>query len=273
MLDGKLIATLLALIGVLTIMNNNKVKSHENFLGNLPSLGWKRVRVAKKGADFYSVPMFQSNLSPRMQNVQYPAQIRYNLPSVDHLASDPLDPLSNKKHHMVENYSNGCSSVKTDSFHSKPLMNSDYAAGDYIQTLNDAADDSKHKSLQSLSMVPSGEMTTLNADGEQEQVVMFDRYMTTNKVDRNYGQADMIRGDLSIAPCETGEWFRPSANPATTLNPGALAVLGGTEQAESIASLINYSSGNTTLGGVDMSTRQNTMTGQSMSDVMVTAFP
>ena len=70
-------------------------------------------------------------------------------------------------------------------------------------------------------------MTTITATGEPEQVRVLNRYLYANKKDRQLGLADPIRGDLPITPCQTG-WFQVSANPVTMLNPGALAVMGGT---------------------------------------------
>ena len=289
MVDNGFIITLLALVGVITFYNENKKRyTRENYLGNLPSFATVKEKVVQNSpTDFYSVSNFQSNLSPRMQNVQYPAHIRYNFPDVGKLASDPTDPLSygdmvntnqkKKKNDVVENY--GCGS--SPSYLSTPVMDSDYASGNYIEEVNKAVQASDYPDVS--EMIPMSDMTTMSsvdADGQQQQQIIYDQFMySANKNGRLYSQQDPIRGSLSIAPILSTQdpndavMFRPSVS-VNDLNPGALAVMGGqSEQSQSIASLINEGSGSTTLSGVDMSTSTNIYTGRSMADVNVTAFP
>ena len=74
---------------------------------------------------------------------------------------------------------------------------------------------------------PSMDMTTITSTGDEEQVRIINRYVYANKKDRQLSGADPIRGDLPIVPCNNG-WFNVSSNPVTMLNPGAMAVMGGT---------------------------------------------
>lgn len=103
MFDNKFLITLLGLVVAVVAINNIKYKDEdeevqEDFFMN-PSMTWKIDRVAaanpssaKKG-DFFSVPgTYQAMLNPRFSNVDYGANIRYNMPSEDNLAS-PCNPL------------------------------------------------------------------------------------------------------------------------------------------------------------------------------------
>jgi hypothetical protein len=102
MFDNKFLITLLGLIVAVVAVNNIKSKDEEDeiqedFFMN-PSMTWKVDRVAatpsgaKKG-DFFSVPgTYQAMLNPRFSNVDYGANIRYNMPSQNNLAS-PCNPL------------------------------------------------------------------------------------------------------------------------------------------------------------------------------------
>ena len=101
MFDNKFLITLLGLVVAVVAINNFKSKDEEevqeDFFMN-PSMTWKVDRVAatpssaKKG-DFFSVPgTYQAMLNPRFSNVDYGANIRYNMPSQDNLAA-PCNPL------------------------------------------------------------------------------------------------------------------------------------------------------------------------------------
>jgi hypothetical protein len=109
-----------------------------------------------------------------------------------------------------------------------------------------------------------------------ENPVVFDRYITANRNSRLRAMGDKIRGDLAIPPCNSG-WFQVSVTPSIDLEPGALAVLGGTcnEQGQSIASMVNMSSGGamTAIAGVDMSNSINTCLVGAGNDVTAIAFP
>jgi hypothetical protein len=115
MLSGKILFALIGLTAaVLAVCNLNVGKPVvENWWGaGNPSFGVRAIPAAK-GPDgqatalgvsvlnpqtmgsgsFFQVPNFQAVLSPRMSNVQYGANIRYNMPSRENMAV-PCDPLT-----------------------------------------------------------------------------------------------------------------------------------------------------------------------------------
>jgi hypothetical protein len=301
MFDGKFISTLIALVvAVLAICNFNtkKVTSHEGYLGNLPSMTWKKDRVvasskeaAAKG-DFYSIPgTYQSILNPRFSNVQYGANIKYNMPSYENLAV-PCEPLTFGSM-ARENFttdatteSYGCGSCgggcgaagclkggAPKSFHSgTPPMHGDYTSGNYNDVVNQALQGAQYP--DATDMVPVGDMTTVNALGETVQPIVYDRFIYANRNSRLRGLGDPIRGDLPIVPC-AADWFRPSVHPSIDLQEGAMNVIAGVDNGttRALTELINATSGDTTIAGVDVGTMKNTMTGQAMSTLDVTAFP
>lgn len=295
MFDGKFIYTLIALIvAVLAIcnFNTNKVNSNEGYLGNLPSMTWKKDRViasskeaAAKGA-FFSVPgTYQAILNPRFSNVQYGANIKYNMPSYENQGV-PCEPLT-FGNMARENFTNttesycgcgegrcgksGCGNGNVSSYHTEPIMQGNYASGNYNNVVNKALQEVQYPEVN--DMVPVGDMTTVNALGETVMPIVYDRFIYANRSSRLRGLGDMIRGDLPIVPC-SADWFRPSVHPSIDLQEGAMNVIGGVDNstAQALASLINATSGDTTIGGVDMSSMKNIMTGQSMSTVNVSAF-
>ena len=125
--------------------------------------------------------------------------------------------------------------------------------------------------------LPVGDMGTITtADGETIQPIVYDRYIYANRNSRLRSQGDMIRGDLPIVPCG-GNWFRPSVHPNLDLQQGAMNVMGGNDNqtANELAELIYKSSGNTetSIAGVNQSTKLNASSSAGMRDLQVTAFP
>ena len=310
MFNGKIVASLLALVvAVFAISNfNNENNLTEGFgFGNLPSMKWKRERVAAPSrqaaakGDFYSVPgQYQSILNPRFANVDFGANIRYNMPSHKNMGV-PKNPLDFAN--MVESKENfsqcgSCTSPATcgkgganTSFHSgAPLMQGDFASGNY----NDLVSQENKQEFQDVrDMIPVGDMTTINAQGETVQPIVYDRFIYANRNSRLRSQGDPIRGDLPIVPC-SAEWFRPSVHPTLDLHEGAMNVMGGFDNTTSrkMAALINKTSGDATIGGinlhslenehhlneirhggVNMSSMRDITSGNALADINVTAFP
>lgn len=306
MFDCKFIATLIALVvAVIAICNFNtkKVSSNEGFgFGGLPSMTWKMERVlapnngAVKKGDFYSIPgTYQAILNPRFSNVDYGANIKYNMPSYEKMAV-PCEPLTfgdMAKESYQENFTTGattegygcggcgggCGSVSCrkggapKSFHGgAPLMEADYAAGNYNEVLAQA-----HKGVEypaATDMIPVGDMTTVNALGETVQPMVYDRFIYANRNSRLRSQGDPIRGDLPIVPC-AAEWFRPSVQPNIDLQQGAMNVLAGVnnETTQALSELINATSGDQTIAGVNLASTKMAGTSGALSTVNVTAFP
>ena len=319
MFDNNILMTLISLIlGIVAVnhITNQDKKTKEGFLGTLPSMQVKVDRVAapnKQAAakgDFYSVPgTYQAILNPRFSNVDYGANIRYNMPSYKNQAA-PSNPLTfnsmvrmGAQNYPKENYTNSLNSQRenytsrgsapggsvascrkdgtpTDYSGGAPLMKADYSNGNYNEQLNAVYSQSDFPAVG--SSLPVGDMTSLNANNDDTQPIVYDRYMYANRNSRLRGQGDMIRGDLAIVPCSTG-WFQVSVQPNLDLQQGAMNVLAGVnnEQGKSLSSLIYRTSGNseTTIAGVDYSKEVNmsTMFGGGLSsgqtDVNVTAFP
>lgn len=294
------IGVLLAVFALYKLnIGGSKSQSHEKF-GMLPSRTWKVDRVAaespcamKKG-DFYSVPgNYQSILEPRFSNVDYGANIRYNMPSYEHQAA-PCDPLEMGQ--MVrENYSEtkedygcgacggGCGAVgcgkcgvPLDTKAGAPMMKADYANGNFNEVTDRLYKEAGAQYPEATSMLPVSDMTTLNALGEVSQPIIYDRYIYANRNSRLRSQGDPIRGDLPIVPC-AADWFRPSVHPNIDLQEGAMNVLGGNwnETSAQLADLIYQSSGRAdrTFAGVDMSSQYLAKVSNALSDVTVSAFP
>lgn len=249
---------------------------------------------------FVQVPNYQAMVSPRFGNVSYGANIRYNPPSRENQAV-PCDPLGYGE--MVdgsskENYSGcgscsgGCSagSCGKGGLSSKVVaggyeLPSGYTAGNY-----QAEENKLPSSMESMgSNLPVGTMSTVDGDGNAQQHVVFDRLMFTNATkSRLYGQADFIRGDLAITPCNTG-WFSVAPNLVRDVNPGAMAAMNGVDGVGSsnaaTLNLLMKATGGTksTFGGANLAEitpqgiQQNAqMTAElsaGLSDVVATAFP
>ena len=285
MFDSKFIITLVAMVAsVVAICNLNARKNtKEKFgFGGLPSMTWKKQRVlanstsAVKKGDFYSVPgQYQAMLNPRFANTDFGANIRYNMPSYKNQAT-PCDPLTYGD--MVkEDYGCGPTVCQKGGMPmgvkaGVPAMESDYSSGNYEEVLDESHSQSKYPEVS--DMVPVGDMTTVNELGETVQPIVYDRFIYANRQSRLRSQGDPIRGDLPIVPC-AADWFRPSVHPNIDLQEGAMNVMGGVnnDTTKQLADLINKTSGDTTIAGVNMANMIDTYTGQAMADVNVVAFP
>lgn len=282
MFDSKFVITLIGLlVAIFAICNINVSqvsKIHENF-GMNPSMAWKVDRTvaaspqaAQKG-DFYSVPgTYQSILNPRFSNVDYGANIRYNMPSNENQAS-PCNPLT-FGNMARENY--GCGKTEDSKSNNVGVNPTEpgYAAGNYNQVLDAAYSGASYPEVS--ATLPVGDMTTLNSAGETVQPIVYDRYIYANRNSRLRSQGDPIRGDLPIVP-HASEWFRPSVHPSIDLHEGAMNVLGGhqNETSNSLSELIYTASGNanTMIGGVNMSNQLSGSMSAAGRDVAITAFP
>lgn len=330
MLDSKILITLAGLLASVYAVNaiqNKKDDVKENF-GMLPSFSLKvdrQVAPNRKAARhgnftsiqnnyssmlqpnprkaFYTVPgNFQSKISPRMFGGDYGANITYNLPSKENLAV-PDSPLDFANAVSKENFapaSCGTGGEPLDYHGGAPLMQAGYAAGDYNEVL-DKAYNGPNVTKFSHANLPVGDMTTMNSLGEEDQPIVYDRYLFANRNSRLKSQGDFFRGDLPIVPINNG-WFNPSVQPNVDLQQGAMNVMAGVnnETSQQLADLIYTTSGNykTTIGGVNMqnelgnpaktrysSTRNNSLSRTNMGnqyktnlsagkgDVQVTVFP
>lgn len=299
MFDGKFVITLIGLVlAVLAICNLNVARAAPitEAFGMNPSQTWKVDRMtATNGAaaakgDFYSVPgTYQAILNPRFSNVDYGANIRYNMPSYENQAS-PCNPLTfgnmakegytrEKYQPSTEKYgcgANGCNKGGAPKSFNGGAPNTEpaYASGNYNQLLDQAYSGSSYPEIT--STLPVGNMTTVNAAGETIQPIVYDRFIYANRNSRLRSQGDPIRGDLPIVPC-AAEWFRPSVHPSIDLQEGAMNVMGGNQNqtSNSLADLIYAASGNanTLVGGVNMANQLTGSLSGGMRDVQISAFP
>lgn len=312
MLNGKFIATITVLISIIFLMFklNFGEQSREPFWGNasfrstpvrvmqsssgaevaLPSSGNQFASIAtpnvlSKGGFFQAGPQFQAQLSPRsgLASGALNAYIRYNPPSQENMAFAVNDPLTignmARENYSREDYCGscgkgaaGCGPGGLDSVQAAPIHTSppNYAASNYNQVKDSL------QSSAATTQLPVGDMTMAGPDGDTSQPITYDRFIYSNKKSRLWGQQDLIRGSVAIAP-PPPTWFRPSVNPQIDLNAGAMAVLGGIDNStsQSTYSLINAASGGTftTMGGVNLATQQGVEMSAGSRDVGVTAFP
>ena len=281
MFDGKFIATIFAiLVSVFAICNFNtkKITSNEGF-GMNPSGSYKIDRVYANNkndwnkGDIYSAPAsyqawanpnFQSVPPPRFANVNFGANIRYNMPKEDYQGT-PCEPLTFGNMARENFESNRYTTPTCSKAGASPVMQANY-------------ENSNHKQIAEhypnvTDMVPVGDMSTVNSLGETVQPIIYDRFIYANRNSRLRSQGDPIRGDLAIVPCRT-EWFRPSVQPHLDLQQGAMNVMGGVDNstANAMADLLYNTSYSTISGGVDMSGMKNLTTGTSMNTVQVNGF-
>jgi hypothetical protein len=298
MIDSKFIITLIGIvIAILAICNIKKVEAFTSIIesfGMNPSMTWKVDRMvasnensASKG-HFYSVPgTYQAILNPRFSNVNYGANIRYNMPSHANQAS-PYNPLTfgnmAKEGYTREKYScgscgggcfDGCNNqVESTSYQGgAPLTPVNYASGNYNKLVEKEYGNSSYQEVS--STLPVGNMTTVNADGETIQPIVYDRFIYANRNSRLRSQGDPIRGDLPIVP-SSSDWFRPSVHPSIDLQEGAMHVMGGHQNQTSndLSQLIYASSGNVNNNrNVNMNSTFTQSVSGGMRDVQVTAFP
>jgi hypothetical protein len=150
MIDTKFVCTLAALVASVVVICNYDKKENfvENFAGSAGGMPQFTVRTEKVMAcneeaaargEFFSVPNFQSQLSPRMFSESYGPDIRYNLPAHENLAV-PKHPLAAKEPFQFakmarENYhpKQQCGDAKTSlpPYAAPPIMNSNYHNGNW----------------------------------------------------------------------------------------------------------------------------------------------
>jgi hypothetical protein len=149
MIDTKFVCTLAALVASVVVICNYDKKENfvENFAGSAGGMPQFEVRAEKVMAcnqeaaargEFFSVPNFQSQLSPRMFSESYGPDIRYNLPAHKNLAV-PNHPLAAKEPFKFakmarENYhpKQQCGDAKMSMPGvAPPLMNANYHNGNW----------------------------------------------------------------------------------------------------------------------------------------------
>lgn len=267
MLSGKFLFTLIGLIvAILSICNLNYGQNTlEGFWGN-GNRAYKVVKTIKtQGKDgnyfmkavpdhighlsdsnFIKRPQFSSNISPRFTNADLGANIRYNMPDINNMASNPHDPLTSFGDMVEEKYthnSNGCisSGKESDPYSGGNHFKGGYANGNFNKVTEQVYDQSSYPEVT--SSLPVGNMTTYDSEGTMSQHVTYNQFMSANPQNRGRSQACQIRGDLHIIPTKQ-QSFHTYPNVALDLHPGALGVMGGLDGPEhSVSKLITMASG------------------------------
>jgi hypothetical protein len=207
----------------------------------------------KKGSGFYTVPgNYQPYLSPRMNSAGLNSYVRYQLPDEKYQANKPNDPFT-----VAE-------------YFDKPNVKENFQ-----NVGNKIVDSTK---VEGNGLPVSGDMKNVGAVAGQAKdgfYVNTERLIFSTAKNRLRGQGDPIRGDLPVIPCNpeanpnSNVWFRPSANPQSMLNGGAMNVLGGTGNttAMQLAQLMSNSNGgqNTTYGGLAFTPPGTSMVGQAVA--------
>jgi hypothetical protein len=306
MLDSKFFFTLVGLIVAVFAMCNSNFASPVKegwWNSSAPRTIYAQREVGGKnpyaiqnnwqamvGSDkFVSYPSMQGMLSPRFGNYQVGANIRYNPPSYENMSTpcNPLDFGNMAKNDYKENY--GCVSGECDTgckggFGMAQCGKGGVSLGNNSNGGNISMDPAYLKATSGemptldttgTDVLAVGDMTTIGADGALKQPIIMDRYMFANLKSNLYAQADPIRGDLAIVPCNTG-WFNVSVNPNVDLNPGAMNVMGGVnnDTSKALAELQFATSGGTNQihAGVDMSNQFKTQLGSGIADINVSTF-
>lgn len=269
MFDGKFITTLIALIvAVFAICNMNTSKSVSSMENFIPHRVQKMERIVAKSTNdavngiFYATPGYQSMLSPRFNSYSTTSHTSGYLPEAGNLA---LDPTTNN---MTSQCQASTFNNMVESFDGQDNMveSVDGQHTDDSSPVQDYTDVTE--------MIPVETMASLNADGTLNQPIVYDRMIYANRNSRLRSQGDPIRGDLPIVPC-SADWFRPSVHPVIDLQQGAMNVLAGTdnETTQALSQLVNASSGETTIAGVNMAGSKELAINGPMATVQVTSFP
>jgi len=252
------------------------------------------------GSQFIQVPSYQAILSPRFSNINYGADIKYNLPDRKNMAV-PCDPLTfgSRQGSQKEGFQNTHPRQVVEGYESNPptcgkggygmggkdISSSSgvppgYTNGDYQQVYDKAAAGAMGVGNE----LPVGTIMAENGTGQDQTVVWNNNLMVAPSLkSRSYAQSDFVRGDIHIVPQILDNWsVHPT--PATDLNAGAMHVMNGDGLGNSatIALISASAGGKSTLGGVDLAdqpyTRNMALQTQAnlssvLSDLTVTAFP
>ena len=281
--NNKLLVSILGLvvcaIGIQKILGaNEEIKEH---FGMLPPRTWKVNRdYGYDKGDLYNLPgNYQASLSPRFSNVDYGANIRYNMPDSKNLAV-PIDnaliygnmvyknqaPVCNcASPKVVEGFCSGCNGSKG----CRP-------GGGGAPMVSSSANSLQYQEVTDLLPVQEMGAGALNALGEViPQPIIYDRFIYANQKSRLYAQGDPIRGDLPIVPMRN-EWFRPSVHPQIDLRDGAIMAIAGPDNTTSreLLALQNAASGGLldVGSGINYAVQKSSYLSGGGGDIQITAF-
>lgn len=227
-------------LGLLGFVFLTRSHTKENFVGGLPNF---TTKVINSG---YTLP---SKVAPRFSTFDGNAQLRmsgnggmlYNKGKVSSMpsGSNPMDDRTLDIGPLAQGYKEGFNG---------DIMNTSFNNGE----------------VADMMPVGGGANKLTNPQGAP---IIYDRLIFANQKSRLAAQGDPIRGDLPIVPLPA-DWMRPSVSPNIDLRDGALAVMGGWDNATSRKMLqlrLDSSLGTDKMGaGIDVSVakRQALMVGQ-----------
>ena len=173
---------------------------------------------------YYSTPSYTSAAPPRFSSVGFSAGVKYNIPNSSILGNTvpSSSPYSISPPSIEKFTPSGCA---------VPAPSTTPKTG-FGSSGNDTNQSGSKTSSSFSNSTPM--MTSFGEAGEESPVVVTNNLMWTNSRSNLRSQGDWLRGDLAIVPCEPG-WFRPSVVPSRDLQTGALAVIGGINNATAAA--------------------------------------
>ena len=255
---------------------------------------------------FIKRPQFQGLLSPRNTGgASYNAHIRYNMPSYQNQGV-PCEPLAfgdmaqenyqgptDTVEGFTERYPTSCGSGSCGGGCGPscgkggcpipykggvPATKPGWLPASQEKELQKAYAGSSYPEVT--DNLPVGSMTTIDAEGNVVEPVVYQNFVFANMRSRLRALGDPIRGDLPIVPCE-GNWFSVHPNVNLDLQEGAMNVMGGVsnQTASALTQLIQDASGgsNVPIGGVNLAdvnmTPSYPMHRSAIGDVTVMGMP
>jgi len=199
---------------------------------------------ARGNVDVIQVPAtYQSAPPPRMSNVSIGAAINWNPPVSTNMALDSQNPLpwahtieqpTHKPKMIKERFDSSVAPTRTNESYQYQNTGAEKSSAMYQDMQENLAKQGSVLTEDTLSVnlpKPATMQVTSVETDTREPTITYDRLMIAN-IGRLRGHSDMIRGDLPIVPIKSctdpnsAVWMRPPGDPST-LNSGALAVLGG----------------------------------------------
>ena len=277
------------ILGASTSLIVNAIYNYckSEYFGTNPPMTTKINReIQMSNGTSYSVNgNYQSNLSPRFINTNVGANIRYHLPPPGVL------PDSNRTARRVPTETRPTiidpPSSSSSAATGRRLMNERHITMDTPSASVDNMRQIQREYINVTDLLPVTDQAVHNETMqkqpmvEDEQPIIYDRFMFANSKSNLRGQSDPFRGDLPIVPVlpqsapDSGVWFRPSVTPHIDLGRGYLSVAGGfdNDSNNKLKELMIASSGGTleTFGGDNIRLQRN-IVNNSSGDLMVTSF-
>ena len=244
--------------------------------------------IVGSDSDFYTVPPnLQSALAPRFSNVSMGANIQYNLPDNQYLAS-PANALTFGPSNMADQSRAGMPSCAQGQIGGCSKENYEDERYEPISQAARMPAQQKAQALADMGMIKARNQPNMSVETEcgPAAVTVYDRLIFANQKSRLYGQGDPIRGDIGCIVPIKDQWFRPSVRPNIDLRAGALSIMGGidNETPRELRALQNiYSAGVSNIQNDAYANTVNpTLAQKSMSisgpfaaqqDINISAFP